>query len=140
MAKSGNGKRDDLPENERPKDEQVDVAAEFAEVGRKMREAIETAWNSQERRKLQEDIREGLNRLANEVGEAGKNLRDSEVGQRVETSTKQTKDDFESGKIAEDMRRGLVKALRGLSDALDHMASSFTPTEDEGAAKDAPKK
>ncbi len=135
MADNG---KSTIPENERRHDESVDLAAEFAEVGRKLRDALTTAWNSEERIRLEKDIREGLSRFADEVSDAAKNLRESELGQKVEGGAKQVREDIESGKVTDDVRRGLVKALRGLSDALDRLAGSFTPIEGEG--KEASKK
>jgi phosphoenolpyruvate synthase/pyruvate phosphate dikinase len=127
-----------IPENERPGDESTDLAAEFAEVGRKLRDAFGSAWNSAERHKIEKDIREGLSRFADEVNDAATNLRDSDLAHKVESGAKQVRQDIESGKVSEDVRKGLVKALRSLSESLDKMASSFTPVEGEG--KGTPKK
>ncbi len=131
---SGNGKTPPIPENERPQADQVDVAAEFAEVGRKLRDAINAAWHSEERHRLEKDIREGLSRLTDELNDAAKNVRSSEAGKKVETGAKQVVEDLESGKVSEELRKGLVTALKSLSEALDRMANSFTPHDE------APKK
>ncbi len=127
---------DNIPDNEKPKQETPDIAAEFAEVGRKLRETINVAWNSQERRKIQAEVQDGLQRLVKEVDEAVKTLRETEPGQKVETGVKQIREDIESGKVGDEIRKGLVTALRGLSDALDKMASSFTPLEEDQEKKE----
>jgi hypothetical protein len=127
---------DNIPDNEKPKQETADIAAEFAEVGRKLRETINVAWNSQERRKIQAEVQDGLQRLVKEVDEAVKTLRETEPGQKVETGVKQIREDIESGKVGDEIRKGLVTALRGLSDALDKMASSFTPLEEDQEKKE----
>lgn len=131
-----NGTTHDIPENERPRAEEADIAAEFAELGRKLRDAIDTAWHSEERHRVEKDIRDGLNRFAAEMNEAAKNFRESDLGQRVETRTQEVVKDVERGKVAEDVRKGMLKALRGLSEALDQMADSFTPAGES----DTPKK
>ena len=121
-----------LPENERPKSEETSELAEaLAEVGRKLRETIDVAWNSQERIKIQEEVKEGLHRFSEELNQAVKSLRDSEVGQKVETGVKLVRDDIESGKVADNVRTGAVSALKGISEALDKLAEGFTPPEEK---------
>lgn len=121
----------EFPENEKPKEEAPDVAAEFAALGKQFVAAINAAWKSEERQKLQEDIKEGLDRFVEEVDKAVKELRESEVGQKVGSGVQQAASEVKSGKVAGEVRRGLVTGLRSLSDALERMASSFTPTEGE---------
>jgi hypothetical protein len=121
----------EIPENERVKEETSDIAREFAELGKKLGDAINTAWHSEERHKIQGEIKEGLHRFSTEVDAAIKNLRESDVGEKVKTGVKQVREDVEKGKVADDLRRGTVNALRSLSEALDKMANSFTPVEDD---------
>jgi vancomycin resistance protein YoaR len=121
---------DNIPENERPKDEAPDLAAEFAELGKKIRDAVSAAWESEERQKLQSDLTDGLDRLSKELSQATQNVRESDVGQKVEKSVKQVRQDVESGKVTDDIRKGMISALRGLGAALDKMAESFTPVEE----------
>jgi hypothetical protein len=121
----------EIPENERVKEETSDIAREFAELGKKLGDAINAAWHSEERQKIQGEIKDGLHRFSTEVDAAIKNLRESDVGEKVKTGVKQVREDVEKGKVADDLRRGTVNALRGLSEALDKMANSFTPVEDD---------
>jgi len=128
----------DIPDNEKPKEEAVDLAAEFAELGKKIRGTIETAWTSEERKKIQSEIKDGLERFVKEVNEAFKSARTSDTGKKVEAEIKRVADDIESGKVANEVRKGLVTGLRSLGNALDKMADSFSASEE---AKDkAPKK
>lgn len=120
----------EIPENERPKSEAPDLAAEFADLGKKFREAFSTAWESEERQKLQNEITDGLERLSKELNQAAQNVRESDVGKKVGESVKQVRQDVESGKVADEIRKGMISTLRGLGAALDKMAESFTPTEE----------
>lgn len=138
---STNGHQDfELPENERipedyPETEGAggeNLAAEFAALGKRFGEAIQQAWHSEERHQLQSDLKDGLDRFAKEVDSAIKDLRKSDVGQKVETSAQQAAEDVKSGKVGNEVRRATITALRSLSDALDRMAASFTPREEAG--------
>jgi hypothetical protein len=123
-----------IPKNEKPQAE-VDIAAEFAELGKKLRDTVEAAWASQERQKVQKEVQEGLIKLRDELDKAAKSLRDSEPGVKVETEVKKVREDLETGKVADDVRVGIVSGLRGLGAALDKLADTFTPAEEAAKAK-----
>lgn len=127
-----------IPKNEKPQAD-VDIAAEFAELGKKLRSTVETAWQSKERQNVQREVQEGLVKLRDEVDKAIKNVRTSEPGQKVETEVKKVREDIESGKVMDDIRIGIVSGLRGVGVALDKLADSFTPAE-QAAKEKAPKK
>ena len=119
----------EIPENEQTQEE-FDIAAELSALGDTISKAVKKAWNSEERQKIEQDVRDGLKKFASEVEDAAKKVRDSDVGAKVSGGVKQVRDDFESGKVRDDMRRGTVEALRSLRDALDTMAESFSEAEE----------
>lgn len=124
-----------IPENEKSVEAGADITAEFAELGRKLRTTVETAWQSQERHKVQKEVENGLVKLRDELDKAVTSLRESEQGHKVESEVKRVRDDFESGKVAEDVRKGIIMGLRGVGTALDKLADSFTPLEEAPKTK-----
>jgi len=118
-----------IPVNEKPPVDTDDLAAEFAELGKKLRNTVSAAWTSEERLKVQKEIETGLVRLRDELNAAAKTVRESESGQKVETEVKRVKADVESGKVTDDVRKGIVTGLRSLGEALDKMADNFTPVD-----------
>jgi hypothetical protein len=126
----------DIPENEQPAEEKPDLVSELGALGKRFGEALEAAWHSEERVQLQKDIKEGMDRFASEVNESIKDIRASDTAQRVEEGVQKAASDVRSGKVADEVRKATVTALRSLSDALERMASSFTPAEE--APKDEP--
>jgi hypothetical protein len=123
-------------EDKAPEAPATDLASEFADLGRAMRDALNAAWNSEERRQLQSEIRSGLNQLADEMEAAAKKIRDSEAGQQVEAKAKQAHEDIQAGKVGDEMRGALGSALRAARDAIDKVADSFTPMEESGVEFD----
>jgi DNA mismatch repair ATPase MutS len=120
-----------IPENEKVKASEHDIAAEFAELGKKLRNTINTAWTSEERVRLQKEVEEGLVRLRNELNTATKNIRETETAQKVETEVKKFREEIDSGKVSDDIRKGLVTGLRTVGEALDKLADKFTPISEE---------
>lgn len=126
-----------------PNDEQpqpaVDLVAEFAELGRKLRTTVKTAWASQERQKAQGEIRDGLLKLREELDRAVAGLGDSEPGRKPESDAGKVRDETDAGTVMNDVRLGIVVGLRGVGAALDKLAGSFTPP-DESAEAGTPEK
>ena len=118
-----------IPANEKPPVEAEDIAAEFAELGKKLRNTINTAWTSEERLKVQKEVEAGLVRLRDEMNAAAKTVRESETGHKVEAEVMRVKADVESGKVTDEVRKGIVTGLRTLGEALDKLANNFTPLD-----------
>ena len=134
----GNGNTEyEIPENERVEEAAEDIVAEFAALGRNFAEAIKTAWNSEERQRIQEDLKEGLNKFAEEVNEAMGSIRKTDVSQKVGEGVQQAAAEVKSGRVTDEVRKSTVTVLREISNALDSMANSFTPREaGEGPVED----
>ena len=118
-----------IPENERPQDES-NIASEFAALGKKFAEAMKTAWNSEERHQLQSELKEGLDKFTEEVNGAVVSLRETEVAKKVSDTVNQAASDVKSKKVSGEVKKGVVSALRGLSNALERMAESFTAPDE----------
>ncbi|MGE0042794.1 MAG: hypothetical protein AB7H88_21360 [Vicinamibacterales bacterium] len=126
----------DVPNDEQPQPA-VDLVAEFAELGKKLRTTVKTAWASQERQKAQAEIKDGLLKLREELDRAVSSLSDSEPARSAETAGGNVREDAEAGTVMDDVRVGIVAGLRGVGAALDKLAGRFTPPE-ESARSEAP--
>ncbi len=70
-------------ENKSPND---NIGEQLNELGKNLREALQTAWESEERRKLQQEIEDGLANLGASLSQAAKDF--SKQPHRVRTSKK----------------------------------------------------
>lgn len=135
-----NGKvENEVPEAEIPENEKVyqsfDFKEEFSELGKAFSDAMSRAWNSKERYEIEQEVRDGLRRFADEIEHTAKRVREGELRNDVKDNVQKVREDIETGKVSQDIRKGTADALRNLRDALDKMADSFTPAEDEAPAE-----
>jgi uncharacterized protein YdaU (DUF1376 family) len=122
-----------IPDNENA---EADIAAELAELGRKLRMTVDAAWTSQEREKMQREIEDGLVRLREELNKAAKVARESELGAKVQAEAERVRAELEGKQVSTEIRKGMIVGLRALSSALDKVAGSFTPSEQAEPPKD----
>ena len=114
----------------------VDVADELKDLGRQFADTLRTAWNSQERQRIENEIREGIKSFANELDKAISEAKDSQTAARVREEAEQVVNKVESTDVGRRVRSGLVQGLQWLSEELGRLADQFTPPE----ATDTPTK
>ncbi len=135
---------DDLKEQERihiPVDDEApqsgkQAGAEAGEVvdalrdlGRQFAETIQTAWNSQERKQFEQEVREGVRRFGDEVNKVFNEAKESPTAQKVKEEASEVRIKVESGEVTHKVRGGLVEGLRWLSQELERLAEQFSPAE-----------
>jgi hypothetical protein len=109
--------------------EAVDVSAEFKQLGRQFAETIKAAWYSEERHRIETEIREGVKSFVDEVDKVIREAKDSPAIERVKDEAVQVKTKVETTDIARKARGGMAQGLQWLSEELAKLSQQFTPTE-----------
>lgn len=118
----------------RPDQERPDLDREIRDLGHRLTDVLERAWDRDERRRLEDGVRSGVRSVVEEIDEAFERARRSETADRVRRTASH------AGARA---RGGLVESMRWLSSELGEMASRFddrrsdTPGDDEPAPPEA---
>ncbi len=115
----------------------IDMAAEFKRLGRQFADTLETAFNSQEARRVESELRAGMKSFADEVERAFHGAKDSPAATRVKEEATAAKERVETGEMGRKVQEGMVSGLRWLSTELDKLATQFTPV-DQPAEKQPP--
>jgi len=99
------------PENE--------LAAEFRRLGENLRSALQSAWESEERLRLEDEIERGLRQAAESLREAADDVRTSPVGQRLHGDLEDLEARLRSGELRAKARGEILKAVRMLNAELE---------------------
>jgi soluble cytochrome b562 len=119
----------EIPVEEEPAKAKPDVAAELKDLGRQFAETLQTAWNSEEKQRVEAEVREGMQSFVNEVDKVIRGAKDSPAAQKVKAEAEQVKDRMETGELGRKARSGLVQGLHWLSEELGKLADQFSPPE-----------
>lgn len=103
-----------------------DIAEEFKRLGRQFADTLESMWNSDERHRMETEIREGVRSFADEVDKVIRDARQSPAATRVKEEAAGVKERVESGDVTNRARDGVVEGLRWLSHELERLAEQFT--------------
>ncbi len=109
----------------------VDVTAELRGLGRQFVETLQTAWNSEERQRIEKEVRDGMRSFADEIDKAIQEVRSSEATTKVKTEASQVAEKVQTSEAGQKARVGFAKSLQWLSEELGNLATKFTPPEKE---------
>lgn len=107
-----------------------DIAGEFRELGKNLQSLIRSVWESDERKKFQEELQEGLSELGSMVNETASELRNSQTGQRLKDDVEDFRQRVRSGEVENKVREEILSALRIVNSELEKV-SSRKPGGDE---------
>ena len=116
------------PKNETPG---ADIGAELRDLGRQFGDTVRSAWQSEERQRMESEIREGVQIFITEVDKAIREVRESPTAQRVREESSQMKNRAETDEVGKRAKRGLAQGLQWMSEELGKLAQQFTSPQKE---------
>ncbi|MBK8430960.1 MAG: hypothetical protein IPL28_06535 [Chloroflexi bacterium] len=121
----------EIPVEEEPavKAEGRDITNELRNLGQQFANTLEAAWHSQERVRVEGEIREGMKQFADEVGRVLNNVRESAAAQKVREEASEIKTKVEDTEVTKKARNSVAQGLSWLSQELGKLAEKFTPNE-----------
>ena len=109
-------------------DELTQLADKFATV-------VRTAWNSEQRKQIETDVKSGLSTMATSIEEGFKQVASSTEAKDLQTKATEVGEKVSSSKFFADLTGALTVGLRGLSDQLDKVSKDL---QAKSAATGAP--
>jgi hypothetical protein len=103
---------------------QGDLAEEFRKLGLNLKEAFASAWESDERKRLQREIEDGLAEVASTLQGAAQEFSASPTGQQLKADLKTLEARVQSGELETKIRDEFVRALRAINAELEKVASA----------------
>jgi len=119
-----------MTEEKKPGGEIVD---ELHALGEQLVTAVKSLWDSEDARKVRQEIGDGFVELSHQVDEAIKTARESEATKEFETKVKETVDKARESDVAGQVQDGLVTGLRQLNEEMSKWVGSLTPVEEPTA-------
>jgi hypothetical protein len=123
--------------NDTPKPEN-DIADEFRALGENLVRTLRAAWESPERKKLEQEIESGLTELAATLKGEASSFRESQTGQRLKSDLDDMRQRVRSGEAAEKAREELIKALKLINTELEKAFSGRESTESNSRENEKP--
>ena len=108
---------------------ELNFEEELRKLGRRFADVLQAAWVSEERRKVETEVREGMKRFSEEFERVFERTRESPTGERIRTKFGEARGRAAESEAARRTRETVAQGLHRLSDELARLADRFTPTE-----------
>lgn len=112
-----------------------DLRDEFRNLGENLKQLFNSAWESEERQKLQQDIKDGMKEIGEVLDDFAEDVRSSDVGESIRREANDFGERVRSGEVEEKVRQGISDALQALNSELQKATDKFSSTV-EGQAED----
>jgi hypothetical protein len=106
-----------------------DIADELRALGKNLRDALQSVWESDERKKLEDEIRAGLADLGVTLNEAAGDFKHSPAGQQLKEDLHDFRRRVHSGEVSAKVHDELINALRMANTELSKMSSKRSETQ-----------
>jgi signal recognition particle GTPase len=111
-----------------------DIAEELRALGQNLRDMLRTAWESPERKKVQEEIESGLTQLGDTVNKAVNEFSGSKTGQTLKADVDDLSQRIRTGEVENKVREEIIKVLRMVNSEFGKASK-----ETEKSAEEPPK-
>ncbi len=121
-------------------DSEDSLRQEFEALGRNLVEAMRSAWESPETKRMREDVITGISDLGATLRREADNLANSNAAQQVRDGLEQAADKVRSPELQTKMRSEILGALKTMNTELQRVIDRMTqPGEEKSeAAEDTP--
>jgi hypothetical protein len=105
---------------------EVDLTGEFRQLGKNLKQALQAAWESEERKQLQQEIEDGMQQLVNSLEEFVAEFSESEHGARLRTEIEDFSKRAQSGELGDKIRADVAAVLRKANEGLEEAAQKWS--------------
>ena len=117
-------------------DASPDVVAELQNLGRQFANTLQSAWNSEERQRIEGEVREGMKSFVNEVDKVFQTAKDSSTAERLKSEASNVTNKVGTSDVGTKARSGIVQGLKWMSIELEKLADKFTSPEKESESSE----
>ena len=108
-----------------------EIGDAFKTLGKNLKTAINTAWDSEERDHVQEQIEYGLSDLGSALETFVKDVSSTDAGQKLKDDIEDFGERLRIGDVEKKAKAELVVAIEYINTQLDKLSGKFTPKDEE---------
>jgi hypothetical protein len=115
-----------------------EILDELESLGTQLVTAVRALWDSEESRKLRQEIGDGFVQLGHQVDEGIKAAQESEAAKEFKVQVQETVDKARQSEVAGKLQQNLISGLRQLNAELGKLVSSMEPKGEPAGEPEPP--
>jgi hypothetical protein len=116
------------------------LAEEFRTLGKNLTEALRAAWEHPERKRIQDEIVNGITELGNTLKSEADNFSQSPSGQQIKSDVQEIGERIHSPQTQAKVRQELISALQNVNAELQKAIERLSGSQASETSKQAPPK
>jgi len=96
-------------------------------MGKLVAQAVQSAWESEERKKLEAEIAEGMRKFSDELATAARKAGESDAAKQLRAQAEKVVAEVKESDITEEIRKGLLVGLEALNQELGKLVERLEP-------------
>jgi hypothetical protein len=113
------------------------ISGELNRLGKQVAEAINKAWESEDRKKLQTEVTTGLESFGSQVSDAMRKASESEAASQIRDQTEKVVAQVRESDVTGEVRKGLIAGLEVLNRELGRLVERLETPQEEAAPSTA---
>ncbi len=122
---------------EEPRTE-TSIADELDKMGQLVAQAVRSAWESEERKKLEAEVVEGLRKFSDQVSTTAKKASESDAAQQIKAQAEKVAAGVKEKDVADEIRKGLLAGLEVVNQELGKLVERLETKKAPGEPPAAP--
>jgi len=118
-------------------DRKGDIGDELNRLAESFGQAVQAAWNSEQRHQLETDLNRGLRSMVDNVESILKQFHESEQGQEIKEQAGKVVEKVRTSKVTAELKEGLTKGLQTVATEMQEFAQDLEKKRRGGADKSA---
>jgi hypothetical protein len=106
-----------------------ELADELRELGNHIKDFLHALWESQDRKRVQQEVESGLTNLGASFNQAAKEFQQSPTGQRVKEEFEEIGNRIRTGEMETTLRRDFMSALQTANRELEKVLNKMAPSD-----------
>lgn len=117
-------------------DRKDDIGDELNRLAESFGQAVQAAWNSEQRHQLEADLNRGLRSLVDNVESILKQFNESDQGQELKEQAGKVVEKVRTSKVTADLKEGLTKGLQTVASEMKEFAQDLEKKRQAQPGKD----
>jgi len=113
--------------------EEKSISSELARLGKQVADAINVAWQSEDRKKLQAEVTSGLDSFGAQVSDAMRKASESDAATQIRDETEKVVVQIRESDVTGEVRKGLIAGLEVLNRELGKLVERLEVTPQPSA-------
>jgi hypothetical protein len=111
---------------------------EFRSLGKNLAEALRAAWDTPERKRVQQELENGLNELSASLKREADNFSESQTGQQLKADIHDLGERFRTGEAQNQVHHELLSALKTVNAELQKVIAHWSGGQGDAGTGETP--